>query len=148
MLTAWHNDPNLKTRIMIALHEDQNRDRYIRGNYASLMDGQWRGCHIGCLVMASTRATNHDATGQLVDDIEHEMSWHAKAEELYGIPRALAYLWDRVYEGIPGNEAPAFAVASVDAVPVGADLSLVTSHVMLDLLADPDRGVWKFTREE
>ena len=53
-LIAWHNDPDLKTRTLTALHDDQTHDRYIRGNYAALLDGQWRGCHIGCLVMAST----------------------------------------------------------------------------------------------
>ena len=145
-MIAWHGNPELKTATVAALNEDLAKDRYIRGTYARHFGHEWRGCHIGCLVMASKRAVNGGALTDLVN-IAESTSWHQHAEDLYGIPKPLAYLWDRTYESVELAEAPRFAVASVDAVPVGADLSLVVSHLMRDLIADPERGVWKFTAE-
>lgn len=140
LMLAWHNDPGLKTSTIAALHEDLQHDRYIRGNYASIEGGEWRGCHIGCLVMSA-----HRGQGSIDSLVTDEPLWHELAETAFGVPIPLAYLWDRVYENVPIADAPAFAVASVEAVPVGGDLSMVVSRVMHDLLTHCDRGVWKHT---
>ena len=143
MITAWHNDHDLKAATVADLKRDHEKDHLVRGLFGELgIDSEYRGCQVGCLVMADM--FRH---GTLNEESVYNVAWHAEVESRFGVPRALAYLWDRTFEGVPSAAAPVFAIASVDAVRVGADLSMVVSRVMLDVLADPENGVWKFTAE-
>src|SRR5215472_7794217 len=69
---------------------------------------------------------------------------HSQYEELLGIPRQLAYLEDRLFEGLPTKEAQAFPFAFLTSIPLGADLSLVLARFLLWLLIDPEHGVVRF----
>jgi hypothetical protein len=69
---------------------------------------------------------------------------HSQYEEMLGIPRQLAYLEDRIFEGLPAREAQAFPFAFLTSIPLGADLSLVLARFMLWLLIDPEHGVVRF----
>jgi hypothetical protein len=62
------------------------------------------------------------------------------------IPTPLEHLVNAVTRSLPPEEAQAF-YADLAAVPTGTDLTLVPDAVFLDLLADPDRGVWRHCPE-
>ena len=132
---AWHNSPDLKAEVITRLRQHRTEDSIVKGRYQELdphVASGYRGCAIGCTLP------------HLDQD---PASWHARVEELYGIPRTVAWLIDGIFENLPTvDDAHAtFAVGVIDAVPVGADLSLVTARMMLDLLADPDSGVVRYT---
>lgn len=101
---------------------------------------------------------------QLANDIVQGTSWrenaagavgctlesneHSRYEEELGIPRQLAYLEDRIFEGLPNKEAKGFPFAFLSSIPVGADLSLVPAHFMVWLLSDPETGVLRFVGKQ
>lgn len=66
---------------------------------------------------------------------------HSQYEEVLGIPRQLAYLEDRIFEGLPIQEAQVFPFAFLTNIHPGADLSLVLARFVLWLLIDPEHGV-------
>ncbi|HEY0753796.1 MAG TPA: hypothetical protein VGD98_07535 [Ktedonobacteraceae bacterium] len=73
-----------------------------------------------------------------------ESNQHSLYEEELGIPRQLAYLEDRIFEGLPNKEAKTFPFVFLTSIPVGADLSLVLARFMVWLLIDSARGVLRF----
>lgn len=87
-----------------------------------------------------------DAAGAVGCTIESNQ--HSRYEEELGIPRQLAYLEDRIFEGLPNKDAKGFPFAFLTSIPVGADLSLVLAHFMVWLLIDPERGVMRFVGKQ
>ncbi len=77
-----------------------------------------------------------------------ESNQHSRYEEELGIPRQLAYLEDRIFEGLPNKEAKGFPFAFLTSIPVGADLSLVLARFMVWLLIDPEKGVLRFVGKQ
>ena len=77
-----------------------------------------------------------------------ESNQHSRYEEELGIPRQLAYLEDRIFEGLPWKEAKGFPFAFLTSIPVGADLSLVLARFMVWLLIDPERGILRFVGKQ
>ena len=121
---------------MARLRQHRAEDSIIKGVYQEFrpnLASGYRGCAVGCTLP------------RLGAD---PVNWHERVEELYGIPRALARLIDGIFENLPTvDDAHArFAVEVIEAVPVAADLSLVMSRMMLDLLADPNHGVVQYTK--
>lgn len=87
-----------------------------------------------------------DATGAVGSTLESNQ--HSRYEEELDIPRPLAYLEDRIFEGLPGKEAKAFPFTFLTNIPVGADLSLVLARFMVWLLSDPEKGVVRFVGKQ
>jgi len=83
-----------------------------------------------------------DAAGAVGCTLQNNQ--HSQYEDELGIPRQLAYLEDRIFEGLPKVEAKAFPFTFLTSIPVGADLSLVLARLMLWLLSDPESGVLRF----
>lgn len=135
-LRAWHGDPALKDKIVLRMKEHRAADEFMQGVYQGYFnptpdrlgssksrltptqvigpDTVFRGCAIGCMVDA--------------EPIDRTMSmpWHELVQYQFGIPTKIAHWIDRVFEGQPSfEEAGEFAVAAVEAIPVGADLSAV-----------------------
>src|SRR5260221_144759 len=77
-----------------------------------------------------------------------ESNQHSRYEEELGIPRQLAYLEDRIFEGLPNKEAKGFPFAFLTSIPVGADLSLVLARFMVWLLIDPEKGVLRLVGKQ
>jgi hypothetical protein len=137
---AWHGDPDLKAEVVARIAAHRVEDSIIQGLYQEIdhnLASGYRGCLIGCTLPAQAKGR------------EPSVGWHTRVEELYGIPRAIGYLLDRIFENLPTDDGQhaVFAVASIEAVPVGADLSLVSSKLMLEILADAERGVLRHTAE-
>lgn len=138
-LRAYHNDPALKTQVVALIHWHREQDRLIKGVYQDTRTGVFRGCAVGC-----TLRSLQEITGIAQEDY----SVRARYETLIGVPQALAGVQDRLFETLPTPENQAFAVAFLDAIPVGADLSLVWPHLAVWLLTDPVYGVVQHLGEQ
>ena len=112
---AWYGEPALKEAAMAQLREHRRLDQITQGTYWR----EGRGCHLGCLTHL-----NEDA--------------HAGAERLFNFPQPVSHFLERVFESLPKSDAPAWVINSTEAIPVGADLSLVVNQIDLWILRDSD----------
>ena len=109
---AWFGSAELKAEVMERLLLHRRHDEIIQGNYQYVdpdVPGSYKGCAIGC-----TLPLLKDGAG----------TWHREMERRYNIPATVAHLIDDAFEAIEDGFAAAaeFAVASVAAIAVGADL--------------------------
>jgi hypothetical protein len=145
---AWHGDPALKAEVLAGLYAHHAEDSIIQGTYFSphpeLASG-FRGCAIGCVVadrvLAEAGIDKAAKRSRGAFAFIETRDLHADCERLLGIPSQVAQLVDCIFEGVHAAAAPDFAVRVTEAIQVGADLSLVTPRLMLDLLVDPELGV-------
>jgi hypothetical protein len=125
-MKAFHNDPAIKQKYIDRVKHHRQMDDIIKGQYGNKPNGRsgWRGCAVGCTIHGNA---------------------HDKYETELGIPISIARLEDGIFEGLPEADFKEFPLAFLEAIPVGADLSMVTSQFLLWLLIDPQDGVIKFT---
>lgn len=133
-MTAWHGDPELKERIVARMRQHRDADAFARGVYQE-RDGKmpfgYKGCAIGCLLDLQPESPKSDdgyceycgdrgCDGCVADP---NLSWHGLVETQFGIDEFVASRIDAIFESIAAHEeASDFAVAVVEAIPVGADL--------------------------
>jgi hypothetical protein len=121
-VNAYHNDLKLKERVLLKMDAHRKADELVQG-YGYWEDG--KGCAIGCLI---------------------ESDNHMAYESKFGIPAMLAYLEDRIFEGLPKEHAQLWPERFLSAINVGADLSKVGWLFLGEMLrgiqipdcADPD----------
>lgn len=99
-MQAFHNDPKEKQFYVDRLAEHHKHDQIIQG---VRFDGV-RGCNVGCVL--------------------HKYDHSAYPEELE-LPEWYAYLCEMIFEGLPKDKAPAFAMASISAILPGVDVEPV-----------------------
>ena len=99
-MRSFHNDAAVKEKYVARLKAHHKADEIIQGT--GFENG--RGCAVGCTL----------------DNYSHK----AYETEL-GLPEWLAYLEDKIFEGLPKKEAAKFAVDFLLAIPVGVDLERV-----------------------
>ena len=109
-LIAWHGNPELKEVAIAKMRAHRDADELVQG-YGYWEDG--KGCAVGCLI---------------------ESNDHMKYEKVFGIPVILAYLEDRIFEGLPKKLAREWPERFLNAIPVGVDLSLVGWSFQRDML--------------
>ena len=126
-ILAYHNDPERKARFLAELKAHQQADRFLRCTYWDKDDQ--RGCAVGCSIESITR--HIDTTVQ----INHND--HAGLADWLGIPTALAFLEDRLFEGVTIERSKTWPVEFAEAIPVGADLSMAMPRFLHWLLSDP-----------
>lgn len=162
MIVAWHGDPALKNEVAARMRQHREHDEIVQGLYQLInpnFASGYRGCLIGCTLPAQPVRAEDEIESFGVEGIEPvspTFGWHGQVERLYGIPRPVGHLLDRIFEGLPcGDGKPAwFAVESIEAIPAGADLSMVPSHLMLEVLArrahegTPDDPRWRWEIEQ
>lgn len=116
-MRAFHNDPKIKEFYVERLRKHALEYAFVQGS--GWHEGAEKGGAVGCTV-------------------------HSEESEAYereiGISRQLASLQERIFEGLPYEEAKVFPLAFLVAIPVGADLSLVLPRFMVWLLSDPEHG--------
>lgn len=117
---AYHSDQNIKNTYIARMKAHMEADALIQGT-------GWNG-HKGC------------AVGCTFEDYDH-----ARGPVEIGVPEPLMWLEDCIFEGLPDGQAKGFPLAFLEAIPVGADLSLVWPRFALWLLADPNHGVLQHT---
>ena len=106
-LLTFHNDPALKASVLAQLAAHREADEFIQGTYWE--DG--KGCAVGCLT--------HDPDGG-----------HEQYPDRWGIPEWLAHLEDRVFEGLPADQARLWPERFMSAIPVGVEVTDELAHVM------------------
>ena len=120
-MLSFHNDPQIKNQLIANLEEHKRLDHFMKGDYWNEEDQE--GCAVGCtLVNFGENPNNHSAY-----------------EKLFGIPRVIARLVDGVFEGLSVDDSKWWPLAFSEAVPVGKDLSMVTSKFLVWLLEDVKR---------
>jgi hypothetical protein len=118
-LIAFHGDPRIKETYLARVRQHRAADELVKGQYWE----NGKGCAVGCTIHS--------------DD-------HCRYETELGIPQALARLEDSIFEALPNDKAMAWPEQFLAAIPVGADLSLVTTRFLHWLLVDPVDGVVRF----
>lgn len=129
MTYAWHNSPELKAEVTERMILHRYQDSIVQGvfqRYAPEVATKYKGCLIGCLLPKV-------ASGK---DPLPAIGWHQEVEIQYGIIEAVGNLLDRIFENLPHGAHAKFAVDSIKAIPVGADLFLVPSRLVLHALSE------------
>ena len=126
-MKAYNNDKKLKERFIAELQKHYDADQIVRGTYGQ-ENGTWKGCAVAC----SLRSLD------VIDskDMKTKYGTHKEYETRLGIPEAIAHLEDKIFEELPADKAKDWALRFGKAVPVGADLSLVTPKFLFWLLND------------
>jgi hypothetical protein len=100
----------------------------VRGTYGiQLPDGRRVGCAVFCTVGSSS---------------------HAAYEDQLGIPRVIARLEDGIFEGLPADRFKEWPLEFLEAIPVGADLSMVWPAFAVWLMTDEEFGVLRLAKSE
>ena len=118
-MRAYHNDPEIKSKILTQLQAHYDADEIIKGTYWE----NGKGCAIGCTLHSSN---------------------HRDYEKLFGIPKQLAVLEEYIFERLPNDLAKKFPIEFISSISIGADLSLVWPKLFLCLLNDDDFGIRKY----
>jgi hypothetical protein len=124
-LIAFHGDIKIKQKYVARVKRHYELDEIIQGTYWQ----NGKGCAVGCTV-------------------EQSDSPHKAMEDELGIPRMIASLEDRIFEGLSNGEAKEFPLKFLKAIKPGADLSLVVPKFFVWLLTDPKDGVIRFARPD
>jgi hypothetical protein len=115
---AFHGEPQLKAHVIQKMREHREADRLIQHFYWK----NGRGCAVGCL-------------------LQDPYGGHERYETEFGIPRQLALLEDGIFECLDIQSAVAWPERFLEAIPVGADLSLVWPRFAVWMLVDPQHGI-------
>src|SRR5688572_16186568 len=110
-MRAFHGDAKVKEKYLARVLAHQKADEIVKGKYWD----KGKGCAVGCTI---------------------EGSDHDRYETELGIPESLAYLEDNLFETMPNADAMLFPAEFLEAVPVGADLSLVPAKLIVFILND------------
>lgn len=122
-MLAYHNDLSLKSKYVDRMKAYMKADAIVQGLG---WDGR-KGCGIGCTF------ENYD---------------HARGPIEIGVPETLMRLEDCIFERLPEDQAKRFPLAFLEAIPVGADLSMVWPRFAVWLLTSPDHGVLQHTGDD
>ena len=114
-LISFHGKQEVKDFYLARVATHHAADQIIQGKYWE----HGKGCAVGCTIHG------HD---------------HSKYENELGIPRIIARLEDRIFEGIPNEEAKEFPLQFLQAIPVGKDLTPVWKKFLVWLLIDKTTG--------
>lgn len=128
---AWHGDPDLKADATQRMKAHRAQDEFVQGLYVKFdqtMESGFRGCFHGCLTLEKIAEEKEIPVRELAASLtpHDDTRWHAEGERIWGIPAALGANLDEVFELLEYEDAGSFAVESVEAIPVGADLSMVS----------------------
>ena len=122
-LRAYHGDPAIKAKYLARVRAHREADRLIQGT-------GWeggKGCAVGCTLEA------YD---------------HNLYEDELGIPATLAYLEDRIFEGLDVATSQHWPERFLLAIEPGADLSRVTGRFLLWLLSGKNSPIAKWRDSE
>ena len=119
---AFHGNPKIKADLLARIDAHYQADEITQGTYWE----NGKGCAIGCMT--------HSPNGG-----------HDQFPTRWGIPAQIAYLADVIFEALPPVEAKEWPRQLIEAIHVGADLSLAwdrwAAWMLHDLVAaglDPD----------
>jgi hypothetical protein len=133
-MKSFHNKPELKEMMLEEVLKHQKADEIIQGSY----ERRGKYCAVGCSIESlNMRLGKHYSHGD-----------HSVYETELGIPKIIARLEDRIFEGLEREKAKMFPFRFIQAVPVGVDLSLVWPKFAIWLLGDEKDGVIKYVETD
>lgn len=121
-MQAYLNDESLKSKTVAAMKADVKTEALRQGHY---WNGK-NGCFVGCVIRGNS---------------------HLDFELKLGVPRLLARLADRIFEGLTYKDAKKFSVDFLNAIPVGADLNAVWDKFAHFMLVDKEHGLIRFAKK-
>ena len=140
-LISYHADPALKAALVIEIGKHEQADQIIKGTYGSI-NGQWRGCAIGC----SLRSLN---IMKQQTDPNRRTGDHDRFPKELGWPLWLAHIEDTIFENLPDALAKTWPRRIAEAIPVGAVIDeMVLAKILRWMLADTEFGVRYATDDE
>jgi hypothetical protein len=122
-MKAFHGKKEIKDEYLARVKAHAAADEIIKGTYWE----EGMGCAVGCTIHGSD---------------------HGQYEVQLGIPRIIARLEDRIFEGLPLAQAKTWPLRFLKSIKVGADLSLIWDHFASRLLTDPIGGVIQYAKTE
>lgn len=108
-MRAFHGDLKIKEKYVNRVLAHFEADEIIKGEYWE----NGRGCAIGCTIHASS---------------------HLLYESKLGIPRWMAAVEDRIFEGLPNERAQVFPSEFLNSIHVGADLEKIKAPFLIFVL--------------
>jgi len=138
-LIAYKGDRKLKTALLKEIKKHEKADAILQGTYGR-ENGKWKGCAVACS-LRSLAILNKEP-------LVTEYNQHADYETKLGIPRVIARLEDRIFEGLDVKEAKKFPAQFAAAIKPGADLSLVWPKFAVWLLVDKKDGVLQYAKSD
>lgn len=150
-ILAWHNKPELKAEALAGMIRHRQQDDFIRGDYLAPRWGEkdikpgdsvYQGCFHGCLTTDKLAEEAGVTVEEFVRDgyDQHFRSWHEEAQRLWGIPANLGSLLDHMFESMPDSACANFAVETIEAMQIGADLTGVCDDWARTVTEDPTYG--------
>ncbi len=136
-LISFHGKQEIKDAKIADLKKHRELDNLMQKSYFD-RDKQ-KGCAVTC-----TMFSPEDFKSLKVNTSDI----HGRYETQLGIPRIIARLEDRVFEGMPIDAAKEWPLTFIEAVPVGVNLENVWRKFMIWLLIDDTAGVIKFAKKE
>ncbi len=121
-LLAYHGKPEIKQEYLNRVRAHRVADELIQ-HYGYWIGG--KGCAVGCTI--------------------HGSDYKAYEREL-GIPQIIARVEDGLFERLPHELAQTWPERFLEAIPLGADLDLVSSRFLHWLLLDKEEGVIRFAK--
>jgi hypothetical protein len=122
-LIAYHANEAEKTAILAQLQAHHDADEIVQGQYWE----HGKGCAVACTIHGSD---------------------HAEYEPRFGIPRILARLEDRIFEGLTNEKAKLWPMRFMGAIRPGADLSGVWPKFVAWLMVDETHGVIRHAKTD
>lgn len=136
-LLSYKSDDGLKTDLLKEVKKHEAADQIVQGHYGK-ENGKWTGCAVGCAIHSLN----------LIMGKKHDYGDHSVYESEFGIPRIIARLQDRIFEGLPKERAKKFPFEFLSAVPIGKDLNLVWRKFLIWLLIDEKEGVIRHAKTD
>ncbi|SEM65659.1 hypothetical protein SAMN05192574_101357 [Mucilaginibacter gossypiicola] len=134
-LISFHGKQEIKDAKIADIKRHQVLDNLRQGSY---WENQ-KGCAVTC-----TMFSPEDFEKQTVNTSDI----HGRYETQLGIPRILARLEDRFFEGMTVENSKEWPLRFIEAVPVGVNLENVWRRFMAWMLADNAEGVIKFAKND
>jgi hypothetical protein len=130
-MLSYTNTIHTKQSAVALAEKHFEMDNFIQGTYWD--NDEQKGCSVGCMVKEYVQSNGN-------------VEWHEATEALFGVPRQLSYLQDRIFEMLPIEDAKKWTVRFMSAIPEGKDLSMVTTKLLLWIFTDED-GLLKFAKK-
>lgn len=129
-MVAYHGDPAVKAALLDRIADHEHHDAIAQQTYGSPREGGevtvWERCAVGCSV--------HDLASTPQRDDGSEL--HALYPRLLGIPIWLAYLEDRIFEGLEWPDAKDWPRRFAEAIPVGGSFEGLEDRLVAGRLRD------------
>jgi hypothetical protein len=134
-LISFNNDHQLKSDLITEVLKHQELDQIIQGTYGK-ENGIWKGCAVGCSIHSLNKIRNKN----------YAYGDHSVYEKEFGVPRMIARLSDKIFEGLDASEAKRFPLGFWNAVQIGKNLDPVWRKFLVWLLVDENDGVIKHAK--